>query len=141
MKLVVIIFFLLGIVVSGCVANPARQVPVVHVNISFVEKQSIVEVENYRLTQGKVNYLSRPRTTQAESFPAIAARTMIVDGLNSTIGPWEMLSYNGSGTYTFNIGFLEDQYPLRNETVHVSIMVVDKKGERIGYFVQNIMWD
>jgi len=140
MKLAAIIFFLFGILISGCIANLAKQVPVVNVNITFVEEHGIVETKDYKLIQRTVNYLSRPRTTQAESFPAITARTMIVKGINSTIGPWETLPYKGNGTYSFNLGFKEDNHPGINDTVHVSIMVVDTKGERIGYFVQNMIW-
>jgi hypothetical protein len=125
--------------ISGCI-NPAGQVPIVNVNITFIEKESIAEAENYTLTQETVSFLSRPRSTQAESFPAIAARTTIMKGKNSSIGPWETLPYKGSGAYSFNLGFYENHYPAPNDLVHISIMVVDKKGERIGYVTENIVW-
>jgi len=141
MKLILVLFFLSVIIVSGCVGNPTKQVPVVHVNITFVEKQGFAEVENYKITQETVNYLGRPKTTQAESFPAITARTMIVKDKNSVIGPWETLSYKGNGTYSFNIGFKEDNYPVPEDKIHISIMVVDKKGERIGYFIEDMIWE
>lgn len=142
MKSIFILFILSGIIISGCVGNPTKQVPVVHVNITLVEKDGIVEVENYTLTQDMVNYLSRPRTTQAESFPAITARTMIVKGKNSTIGPWETLPYKGNGTYSLNIGFKEDNYPVIDDRVHISIMVVvDTKGKQISYFAQDMIWE
>lgn len=141
MKLILALFFLSGIIISGCIGNPTKQVPVVHVNITFVQKQGFAEVENYKITQDTVNYLGRPKTTQAESFPAITARTMIVKGKNSVIGPWETLSYKGNGTYSFNIGFKDDNYPVPDDKVHISIMVVDKKGERIGYFIQDMIWE
>ena len=139
-KSILMLFFLSGMIISGCIGNSTKQVPVVHVNITLVEKDGYVEVENYKLTQEMVNYLSRPRTTQAESFPAITARTMIVKGKNSSIGPWETLPYKGNGAYSFNIGFKEDKYPVLNDTVHISIMIVDKKGGQIGYFVQDMIW-
>lgn len=142
MKFIFIFLILSGIIFSGCVGNPTKQVPVVHVNITLVEKDGNVEVENYKLTQDMVNYLSRPRTTQAESFPAITARTMIVKGKNSTIGPWETLPYKGNGTYSFNIGFKEDNYPVIDDTVHISIMIVaDSKGKQISYFGQDMIWE
>jgi len=140
MKSVIILCLIFGIMLSGCIANPAKQVPVVNVSITLVEKQGIVEVENYRLSQGTVNYLSRPKATQAESFPAITARTMITKGKNSTIGPWETLPYKGNGTYSFNIGFKEDNYPSLNDSVDIYIMIVDKNGGRIGYFTQDLTW-
>jgi hypothetical protein len=140
MKLILIFLLLFGMILSGCISNPAKQVPVVQVNITFIEQQGIAQVGNYKLTQKTVNYLSRPRTTQAESFPAIAARTMIIKGKNSSIGPWETLPYKGNGTYSFNIGFNENDNPFINDSVHVSLMVVDLKGERIGYFAQDIIW-
>lgn len=125
--------------ISGCI-NPAGQVPIVNVNITFIEKEGIAEAENYTFTQGTVKYIARPRSTAAESFPAIAARTTIMKGKNSSIGPWETLPYKGSGTYSFNLGFHENHYPACNDFVHISIMVVDKKGERIGYVTENIVW-
>ncbi len=140
MKSILMLFLISGMIISGCIGNSTKQVPVVHVNMTLVEKDGYVEVENYKLTQELVNYLSRPRTTQAESFPAITARTMIVKGKNSSIGPWETLSYKGNGAYSFNIGFKEDTYPVLNDTVHISIMIVDQKGGQIGYFVQDMIW-
>lgn len=138
-KKLVILLFLFGIVFSGCI-NPARQVPIVKVNITFVEKEGIAEAENYTLTQETISYISRPRSTVAESFPAIAARATVLKGKNSSIGPWEMVPYKGGGTYSFNIGFKEEHYPEPDDKVHISIIVVDKKGERIGYVIENIIW-
>ena len=141
MKSILMLFLLSGMIISGCIGNPAKQVPVVHVNMTLVENDGYVEVEDYKLTQEMVNYLSRPRTTQAESFPAITARTMIVKGKNSSIGPWETLPYKGNGTYSLNIGFKEDKYPVLNDSVHISIMIVDKEGGQTGYFVQDMIWE
>jgi hypothetical protein len=140
MKKTFMILLILTVIFSGCINNPARQVPVVKVNITFVENQGIVVAQNYTLTQGTVAYLNRPRNTQAESFPAIASRTMIAKGANSTIGPWEMVTYTGNGIYSFNIGFQDDHYPVSGDIVHISIIVVDKAGTRIGYVVENIVW-
>lgn len=111
----------------------------VKVNITFVEMQDIVVAENYTLTQGSVRYINRPRSTQS-AFPAIAARTMISKGENSSIGPWVVLPYNGAGIYSFNIGFKEGDYPMPNDIIHISIYVLDKEGERIGAVVDNIVW-
>lgn len=114
--------------------------PVIKVNISFIEKENVAEAENYTLTPGSVSYFERPRTVQAKSFPAIAARATFLEGKNSIIGPWETLPYNGNGTYSFNIGFDRKRYPKVNDTVHVSIMVADKNGDRIGYVIEDIIW-
>ncbi|HEX7627490.1 MAG TPA: hypothetical protein VF354_01030 [Candidatus Methanoperedens sp.] len=141
MKLILFLFLLSGIIISGCIGNPTKQVPVVHVNITYVEKQGFSEVENHKLTQGTVSYLARPKTIQPESFPAITARTMIVKGKNSTIGPWEALPYNGNGTYSFNIGFREDNYPIPNDKVNIYIYVWGKKGEIIGHFEGDMVWE
>ncbi len=140
MKALTVLLLLFWVIISGCIANPAKDVPVVQVNITFVEKQGIVEAENCTITEGTVKYIARPRRTVAESFPAIAARTTLMKGKNSSIGPWEALPYKGSGTYSFNLGFHENHYPVSNDTVHISIMVVDEKGERIGYVTKNIVW-
>lgn len=129
---------LLGIT-SGCLDTWVA--PVIKVNITLVEKENVVEVENYTLTPGNVNYFNRPRNIQARSFPAIAARATFLEGNKSAIGPWETLSYDGGGTYSFNIGFDKKRYPIVNDTIHVSIMVVDKDGERIGYLIKDIVWN
>lgn len=142
MKLILVLFILSGIIISGCIGDPTKQVPVVHVNMTIFEKDGNVDVGNYKLTQGMVNYLSRPRATEAQSFPAITARTMIVKGMNSSIGPWETLSYKGNGTYSFNIGFKENNYPVPEDKVHISIMVVvDTEGKQISYFAQDMIWE
>ena len=141
MKLLLLLLILSGIMISGCIGNPTKQVPVVHVNITFVEKQGFAQVQNYKIIQGTVSYLGRPQKTQAESFPAITARTMIVKEKDSIIGPWETLSYKGNGTYSFNIGFKDDNYPVPDDKIHISIMVVNKKGERIGYFIEDMIWE
>lgn len=141
MKIVLILFLFSGIIISGCVTNPTKQVPVIHINITLVEKQGHVEVENYRLTQETLNYLNRPKSTQVEVFPAISARTVILKGENSTIGPWENLAYKRNGTYSFDIGFVEGKYPVPNDKVNIFIYVWDEKGGRIGYFAQEMIWD
>ena len=106
-------------------------------NVTFVEKDGIVEVADYELTQESVSYLARPVREHAP-FPAISARTMIVNGKNSSIGPWEMLPYSGPGSYTMNLGF--EANPVANDSIHVSVYVVDKDGERIGAFKDDLVW-
>lgn len=120
--------------------NPIQEVPVMKVNVTFVEREGIVDAENYTFTQGTVSYINRPKKIQADSFPAICARTVTLKGKERIIGPWEMLSYNGSGNYLFNIGFYKEHYPEPNDIIHISVIVVDKNGERIGYIIENIKW-
>lgn len=129
---------IISIMISGCIG--AKDVPIIKVNATLVERDGIVEAENIIFTQENVSYLNRPQKTHADSFPAIGARTTILKGKDSIIGPWEMVSYKGSGNYSFNIGFRENYYPTQNESIHISIMIVDKKGERIGYIIKDIVW-
>lgn len=136
-KFIILLIFVVSILMSGCI-NP--DVPVIKVDITFVEKEGIVEEKNYTLTPANVSYIARPKKNYADSFPAIAGRSTIFDGKDTVIGPWETLSYKGSGVYKFNIGFDERRYPKINDMVHVTIMVVDKNGDRIGYVVENIKW-
>jgi hypothetical protein len=140
-KTVTIFLLISGIILSGCI-NPLREVPVVKANVILVENnsQGTVDAESYTFTQGNVSYFNRPKKTQADSFPAIAGRIMIAKGNKSVIGPWEMLNYSGNGNYSFIMGFRENEYPVAGDTIHVSIMVVDKDGSRIGYIVDNIKW-
>lgn len=128
-----------GTLISGCIDNPMKEVPVVKVNITFAEKEGFVEAVEYDFSPGSVNFLNRPKRDEAP-FPAIAARTMIAKGQNSSIGQWETLPYTGQGTYSFNIGFLEKKYPVPDDIVHISIYVVDIKGDRIGFFKNDIIW-
>ncbi len=145
MKTAIILVFLSGIIISGCIGNPVSEVPIVKVNVTYVEKDGQFQADpNFTVEQGTVNYLQRPRMTQAP-FPAIGARATILRGKNSTIGPWEMTPFNGSGTYGFNVGFDEKHYPQTNDTVHVSIYLTDinkttGKGETIGLVNRNIIW-
>lgn len=132
------IIMIFGIIISGCVGT--KDVPVIKVNVTLVERNGIVEEDNITFTQENVSYNNRPQKTQADSFPAIGARTTILKGKDSIIGPWEMLPYKGSGNYSFNIGFRENHYPIRDESIHISIMIVDKDGERIGYIIKDIAW-
>lgn len=122
---------------SGCLGNPMKNVPVIDINITFVEDKGIVDATDYEFKQGEVNYFSRPMKEQAE-FPAISARAMIVRGSNSSIGPWEMLPYSGPGTYSLKVGF--EEYPVPEDIIHISIYVVDKDGERIGVITDNLVW-
>jgi hypothetical protein len=115
------------------------------VKINYYENQgNFIADENFTAEQGAVNYLQRPRMTQAK-FPAIGGRTSITNGKNLTIGPWEMTPFNGTGTYTFNIGFDEQHYPTTNDTVHVSIYLTDinkstGRGETVGLVNRDIVW-
>ena len=51
MKSKIMLLFLIGIVVSGCIENPIKQVPVVKVNVTFAEKDGIVVATNSTFTQ------------------------------------------------------------------------------------------
>lgn len=140
MKISIIVLpIIIGILISGCIDNPMKEVPIVKVNVTFIEKDGFVEAVGDNTTQGIVSYLKRPQREQAP-FPAIAARTMITKGKNSSIGQWEVLPYTGPGIYSFNIGFVEEKYPVTNDSVHVSIYVVNEKGERIGFITKDIVW-
>lgn len=118
-------------------SNPIKNVPVIKANIKFTERNGIVEADQYSFMQGTIGYLNRPRDTSARSFPAIVGR---VTSLRGKIGPWETVSYNGVGNYSFNIGFSEDNLPTHNDIIYISVMVVDKDGQRIGYIRDNIVW-
>lgn len=142
MSIILIITF-----VSGCI-NPMRQVPVMKINITYTEREGIVEADAHSFTQDNVSYLDRPKRTQAESFPAIIGRATIVKKITSdnamfngtTVGPWEALPYKGNGSYSFYVGFSEGNYPETGDTIHISVMVVDKTGQRIGYIVEDSTW-
>ncbi len=136
----VIIFFIFIIILSNIISGMKKEdVPVIKVEMITVEKDNIVNIENISLIPGNVSYMNRPIRIQAESFPAIAGRVTILKGKESIIGPWEAVKYNGDGKYTFNIGF-KDYHPQSNEAMHVSIMIIAKNGDRIGYFVKDIVW-
>jgi hypothetical protein len=137
---IVVVFIILAFL-TNIVSNVNKDVPVIKADAILLEKDNIVEIENITLVIGNVSYLNRPKKTQADTFPAVAARVTLLRGNKSIIGPWETVSYNGSGRYSFNIGFNEMYYPKINDRIHVSIMIVDKKGERIGYFVKDMIWN
>jgi hypothetical protein len=149
MSIILSMFIILFLTfISGCI-NPMKQVPVMKINITFAEKEGIVETVAHSFTQGNVSYIDRPRKTQADSFPAILGRETLVknntgDHTNpggTIIGPWETLPYKGSSSYSFNIGFNEGNYPESGDTVHISIIVVDNTGQRIGYFIEDTIWE
>lgn len=139
MKIVIILLFLFGIMFSGCLSNPMEEVPVLKVNLTLIERQGEVLAENFSLTQGTVNILQKPHSVQA-SFPSISGRTMIRKEKGLVVGSWENVPYNGNGTYSFNIGFKEENYPVFNDTVTVSIYIINKKAERIGFFGNSLIW-
>lgn len=145
MKATIIFLFLLGIIVSGCIENPLKQVPVVKVNITFVEKAGYMDVENFTFTQKTVDYAARPRDTRAETFPTISARTLMMkNNTNASVeanGPWANIPFKGQGTYSFTMGINEKFYPDPGDVVHISIIVVDEKGRRIGYLVRDMGWE
>lgn len=139
-KLHFILLISAGLLLSGCLDNPIKKVPVISVNITLSENSGFVDIVDSNFSQGTVIYLNRPKREQA-SFPAIASRTMISKGNNSIIGQWEMIPYDGPGTYLLNIGFIETKYPVSNDIVHISIYIVDTKGERIGFMTKDIVWN
>lgn len=145
MRSIIVIFLFLGIIISGCIQNPVKQVPVVKVNITLTEKQGKFYSDNYTMTQGKVDYAGRPKNTLVKSFPAISSRTMVVrNNTNGTMdanGPWENLPFKGNGTYNFNIGFNENYYPDPGDLIHISIIISNEKAKRIGYIVENKVWE
>lgn len=132
---------------SGCL-NPIKEVPVLKIDITYSEKQGIVGADKFSFVQDNVSYINRPKKTQAESFPAVIGRITIIKSItkdnqkvNETmIGPWETLSYKGNGSYTFYLGFPEGIYPAPGDALHISVIVVDKTGQRIGYVIQDTKW-
>jgi hypothetical protein len=145
MRYIIVLLLLLGIIVSGCIENPLKQVPVVKVNITFMEKQGEFYAQNYTLTQGTVDYAARPMKTNVESFPAISARIIVLrNNTNATmegLSQWENLPFKGNGTYNFNIGFNEKYYPDTGDFVGIFIIVSDEKGRRVGYVGENRVWE
>lgn len=148
-KIIALLIFsiLITTFLSGCI-NPMRQVPVMKINITYTEREGIVEADAHSFTQDNVSYLDRPKRTQAESFPAIIGRATTVKKIASdnaafngtTVGPWEALPYKGNGSYSFYVGFTDGNYPESGDTIHISVMVVDKTGQRIGYIVEDTTW-
>lgn len=138
---IVILLILTSILVLTFIyINPAREVPVIHVDIIFNEKDGIFIAENYTFEQGNVSYIARPKNIMAEKFPAIVARATLTKGNQNIIGPWEAIDFNGVGKYSFNVGFHEGGYPQPGDAIHMSIMVVDKDGVKIGYVIDNFRW-
>jgi hypothetical protein len=137
-KVIIALLVISSIGISGCMNYGS--VPVIKANITYVDNQSsgIVDAVHYTFTEENVSYIDRPKKTQADRFPAIAARVMTVGGNSSAIGPWEMVSYNGSGDYSFNIGYPENYRPVSGDLLHITVMVVDKTGQKIGYIIDNI---
>lgn len=144
MKTKLIYILLLGILISGCIENPLKQVPVVKVNITLVEKEGLAVAENSSFTQGTVDYAGRPQSP-VSTFPVISGRTMVTrknsNASTLSTSEWESLPYKGNGTYTFNIGFNENYYPDPGDMVHVSVLIADEKGSRIGYTINNMIWE
>lgn len=144
MKSKIVILFLIGILVSGCITNPLKQVPVMKVDITLAEKGGRVEFVNHSYTPAFVDYAARPQNTVVKSFPGMISRAVLVpqnDEKNSTIGQWETLGYEGNGTYSFKVGFVDGHYPQYNDTVFITIAIHAANGDRIGFAAQNIMWD
>ncbi len=143
MRSIIVFLLFLGIIISGCIENPLKQVPVVKVNLTLVEKGGLVVAENSTFTQGTVDYAGRPKNP-ISTFPAITGRTLVArNNTNATTessSNWESIPYKGNGTYLMDIGFNEKYYPDPGDSVHVSVMIVDEKGNRIGYVVNNMKW-
>lgn len=141
MKVLLAILLVSGILISGCVTNPLKQVAVVKVNITFIEKQDFAEVQNVTFTQGTVDYAGRPKRSKAAEFPAIAGRVMIYQNNESIIMPWETVQYTGNGTYRLNLGFSDKIQPRFNDPIHISIVVLNSTGKQIGSHVTNTKWE
>src|SRR3989304_5203182 len=110
--ILMISIILFTIFLNGCV-NPAKDVPIIKVNVTYSEREGIVEADTYSFVQDNVSYINRPKKTVA---------------------------YKGDGSYSFDLGFHEGNYPEPGDQVHISIIVVDNKGERIGYIVADTIW-
>ncbi len=136
------VILLLLIILSGCIKNPTEKVPILKVEMLLNETNGTVRAEEYTITPATIDYIKRPKEMLAESFPTIGGRVWVTKykNISSSIGPWAYTPYNGPGKYNLTLGFREGMYPVPNDTLHVSIIVVNKKGERIGYVVQNLNW-
>lgn len=145
MKKIIMLLVFIGIMISGCIENPLKEVPVVKVKVIIMEKEGNFVIDNFTAEQGTVNSINRPKRTQASSFPSIGTRALLTRGNKSTLGRWEMVPFNSAGTYSFNVGFLEENYPVTNDSIHLSIYLaginkVTGKGETIGYTTWDFVW-
>src|SRR3989338_6448954 len=62
---------LFTIFLNGCV-NPAKDVPIIKVNVTYSEREGIVEASTYSFVQDNVSYINRPKKTVADSFPSLS---------------------------------------------------------------------
>jgi hypothetical protein len=148
-KIMILLVFsiLIPTSLSGCI-NPMGVVPVMKIDINYTERQGIAESDSHSFTQDNVSYIDRPKRTQAQSFPAIIGRATVIKKVidnnakfnGTVIGPWEALPYKGNGSYSFYVGFYDGGYPESGDTVHISVMVVDNAGQRIGYITEDEIW-
>lgn len=136
----ILVLFIFAMLLISLGASTLFTVPVIKANVTFVEKDGIVQATNYSFVEGKVSYFNRPNKGVAESLPAIFGRVTIGTGVKAVIGPWETLPYTGNGTYQLSFGFREGRTPTVDTPVHISILVADKDGERIGYLVSDMKW-
>lgn len=137
---VILVLFIFAMILIAIGASTLFTVPVIKVNATFVEKEGIVQATNYSIAQGSVGYFNKPNKDVANNLPAIFGRVTLGTGKEASIGPWETLPYKGNGTYQLNLGFYSGRTPKVGMPVHISILVADKNGERIGYLVSNMEW-
>lgn len=137
---VILVLFILAMTLIAIGASTLFVVPVVKVNVTFVEKEGIVQATNYSIVQGSVGGFNKPNKDVANSLPAIFGRVTLGTGKDASIGPWETLPYKGNGTYQLNLGFYNGRIPKVGMPIHISVLVADKDGERIGYLVKDMEW-
>jgi FtsP/CotA-like multicopper oxidase with cupredoxin domain len=149
-----LLFALLVLSVSGCLKSPTEQVPVVKVDLTLkhnddADSEKRVVVEKFEQTMTSVNFISRPQDqTSSAYFPGVQARVQLfrnvtVDGAvrkQVVFGPWASVPYKGDGEYSLVLGFKEGEYPQEGEQVHITVMIVDKDGKTIGYFINDSLW-
>lgn len=136
----ILVLFIFAMILIAIGASTLFVVPIVKVNVTFLEKGGIVQATNYSIVQGSVGYFNKPSKDVANNLPAIFGRVTLGIEKEASIGPWETLPYKGNGTYQLNLGFYRGRNPKVGMPVHISVLVADKNGERIGYLVSNMEW-
>lgn len=153
-RMVLLLVVVLVLFASGCLKNPVEQVPVVKVDLvlkhnpnASSEKKVVVEGFNYLVTTE--NFISRPWDQMSTAyFPGVQARVQLfrnvsVDGKvrkKVVFGPWASVPYKGEGEYSLVLGFKEGEYPQEGDQMHISVLIVDKEGKKLGYFINDTTW-
>ena len=139
-KSIAIIFFLLSIIISGCVQQKPEKVPVIEVNLShyIISGEHVIKINSVKKTEVEID---KVKVTGSPPFPGIHAYAIYPKDGKVLISPVAYTSLNNVGdNIILYIGIEKNDLPEPGTKINVFVEVWNEKSEKLFADRGEVIW-